>query len=86
MAGSTSRAPTGDALRVWREVLIDDLGGEDAISTQQRAMVDLCCRTFLILEHIDRWMLSNEAIINKRSRKLFPIAQQRQRYADSLAK
>ncbi len=76
----------GGALSAWRDGLVRDLGGESAISMQQRAMIDLCVRTYLILEHIDRWMLANQAIINRRNRTLFPIARHRQRYADSLSK
>ena len=75
--------PVGDALSAWRQGLIDDLGGEP--STAQLAMIDLACRSYLMLEHIDQWMLKN-SLINKRSRKLHPVVGQRMRVADSLAK
>ncbi len=78
--------PPGDALRAWRQGLINDLGGEDKISTAQRAIIDMAVRTFLLLEHIDQWVLSNQAIVNKRDRKVFRIVLDRQRMADSLAK
>jgi hypothetical protein len=66
--------PAGDALREWRQGLIEDLGG--APSTAQLAMIDMACREYLILEHVDRWMLSNKAIVNKRNRRLFDIVLQ----------
>jgi hypothetical protein len=76
--------PVGQALRQWRQGLIEDLGGDP--STAQLAMIDMACREYLILEHVDRWMLSNKAIVNKRNRRLFDIVLHRNRLADSLAK
>ncbi len=78
--------PAGESLRVWRQGLIDDLGGEDKVSTAQLALVDLAVRSYLMLEHIDRWVLSTQNIVNKRDRKVFRIVLDRQRMADSLAK
>ena len=77
---------TGEALRCWRTALIDDLGGEDALSTQKLALVDLCCRQWLMIEHVDRFILINDAIVNKRNRRLFRVMLDRQRLVDSLAK
>lgn len=48
-------------------------------------MVGRCCRSYLMLQHIDPWMLNN-SLINKRSRKLHPIVAQRMRVADSLSR
>lgn len=76
--------PAGDALREWRQGLIEDLGGEP--STAHLAMIDMACREYLILEHFDRWMLSNKAIVNNRNRRLFDIVLHRNRLADGLAK
>ncbi len=78
--------PAGEGLRVWRRGLIDDLGGEDKVSTAQLALVDLAVRSYLMLEHIDRWVLSTQNIVNKRDRRVFRIILDRQRMADSLAK
>ena len=76
----------GAALRVWRDALIADLGGEDRVSTQQRAIVDLACRTYLMLQHVDNYILGEKALVNRRSRKLHPVVLHRQRLADGLAK
>ncbi len=78
--------PAGEGLRAWRRGLINDLGGEDKVSTAQLALVDLAVRSYLMLEHIDRWVLSTQNIVNKRDRKVFRIVLDRQRMADSLAK
>jgi hypothetical protein len=48
------RTAMGKALERWRQELIDDLGGEDNISAQQRAIIDLAVKNKLILDTIDR--------------------------------
>jgi hypothetical protein len=76
----------GDALRLWRSGLIADLGGVDHLSTQQRAIVELATRTYVLLESVDRWMLAQSSLINKSKRVLFPVVTQRQALADGLAR
>jgi hypothetical protein len=83
--------------RLWRDIsafregLIADLGGEDNLSAQQMAVVELAVidRTLLML--IDGFVfgqrdpdnpLSN--VLNKRNRTLYPIILQRQQIADAL--
>lgn len=78
--------PVGEALRAWREGLIEDLGGDESVSTQKRAVIDLCVREYLMLESVDRWLLAQPSLVNKRRRRLFDVVLQRQRIADSLAK
>jgi hypothetical protein len=81
-----SLGAVGMALREWRTALVHDLGGESAISAQQRAIVEMASKTYLILSSIDRWMLAQPSLINKRRRALFHIVVQRQALADSLAR
>ena len=78
--------PDGELLRAWRDDLVADLGGEAAITTQERTIVDMAVRTLLILEHIDRYMLSKQVIVNKGKHTLFPVAVLRLKYSDSLAR
>jgi hypothetical protein len=80
------RSPAAVALRKWRTSVIDDLGGRDAISTQQEALVDLACRSKLMLDSIDSWIMEQPSLINKRKRMLLPVVLQRQQLADGLAK
>jgi hypothetical protein len=47
------RTTLGKALPEWRQELTQDLGGPDAVSTQQRAIVDLAVRTKFLLDSID---------------------------------
>jgi hypothetical protein len=73
-------------LLAWRDELTAALGGSDAISPQQKALVELCARTRLILDHADAFVLQQGNLINKRRRALYPIVEQRQRLSDSLLK
>ena len=80
------RSQASVAIRKWRAELIADLGGDDAVSTQQLAIVDLAGKQKLLLDSIDTWLLSQPSLINKRKRMLLPVVQQRQALADALAK
>ncbi len=81
-----SLGDVGEALKVWRADLVADLGGEGAISTQERAVIELATRTQLLLESIDRWLLEQPSLVNKSRRQLFPVVLQRQQLADALAR
>lgn len=80
------RTSLGYALKKWRKDLIEDLGGENNISTQQSALVDLAVKSKLILDSIDAWLLTQTTLINKRKRSLYPVVLQRQTLADGLAR
>jgi len=80
------RSSIGRALTRWRESLIKDLGGKDAISTQQEALVDLAVKTKLLLDSIDRWLFSQRSLVNARKRALIPVVRERQILADGLAR
>jgi hypothetical protein len=80
------RTTLGKALAEWRQELIRDLGGPDAVSTQAQAIVDLAVRTKLLLDSVDAWLLTQPSLINKRARALLPVVRERQQLADSLAR
>ncbi len=80
------RTSLGKALTQWRADLIQDLGGESAISTQERALVDLSVRTKLMLDSIDAWVLGQPSLVNARKRAVLPVVRERVQFADALAK
>jgi hypothetical protein len=84
--GIDGRASVGRALIAWRVQLVSDLGGEEAISTQQSALVDLAVRTKLLVESVDAYLLAMPSPVNKQRRSLFPVVMQRQQLAESLAR
>ncbi len=81
-----SLGDVGVTLKAWKDALIADLGGEDAVSTQERAVVDMAVRTHLMLESVDRWLLQQPSLVNKSRRQLFPVVLQRQQLADALTR
>lgn len=70
----------------WRADLVADLGGPDAITTQQAAVVDLSMKTKLILDSVDVWILTQPSLINVRRNALLPVVRERQILADALAR
>lgn len=71
------RTTVGRALAAWRADLVADLGGIDAISTQERALVEEAVKTKLLLDSVDAWLLSQGSLINKRTRAVVPAVRDR---------
>ena len=76
----------GKALAEWRAEILQDLGGEEAVSAQCRAVPDVAVTTKLLLGGIDSWLLRQPSLINACKRCLFPVVLQRQQLADALAR
>src|SRR5438445_13312622 len=55
----------GRALHEWRVSLITDLGGPDAVSTQQLALIDLAVRTKLLADSVDGYALSMSSPVHR---------------------
>ena len=64
------RSSTGKALIRWRKDLVADLGGD--VSTQQGAVIDLCCKNKLLLDSIDTWLLTQKSLINRNTKLSYP--------------
>ena len=80
------RTTLGKALAQWRRELVADLGGKEAVSAQQIALIELAAGTKLLLDSIDAWLLKQPSLVNARRRAVLPIVLQRQQLADSLAR
>ncbi len=80
------RTKIGRALLQWRNELLEDLGGVDAVSTQQIAVVELAVKSKLLLDSIDAWLLKQPSLVNARKKSLLPVVRERQQLADSLAR
>ena len=80
------RTALGKALAQWRAELLQDLGGPEAVSTQELVVVDLAVKTKLLLDSVDAWLLTQPSLVNARKRSLLPVVLQRQQLADSLAR
>lgn len=75
-------APAG-ALLAWRGELITDLGGDDAVSAQERAVVELAVPTKLYVDSLDAGLLEQPSLVLKRRLFVLPVLVERQRLADS---
>lgn len=80
-----SLGDVGEALKAWKQAIIDDLGGETEVSAMELSVIELACKTHLLLASVDRFLLEQKSLINKSKRQLFPIVTQRQTLADALA-
>lgn len=80
------RTALGRALEDWRYSILQDLGGVDQTSTQQRQVIDLAVKTKLLLDSIDAYLVKQPSLVNHRKRMVLPVVLQRQQLADALAR
>jgi hypothetical protein len=80
----SSRTALGRELQAWRNGLVDDLGGEDQISTQRLALVDLAVRTKLQVDSVDAYLLGLPSLVDKRHRRMWPVVKERQSLVNQL--
>jgi hypothetical protein len=80
------RTVAARSLLDWRKNLLDDLGGETAVSAQQMALVETAVRTRLYVDHVDAWIMERGSLINAKRRAIYPIIRERQQLVDSLAR
>ena len=73
-------------LAEWRSELIRDLGGQENLSTQQVAIVDLVAKSKLLVDSLDAWLLKQPSLINARKKSILPVLRERQQLVDSLAR
>jgi hypothetical protein len=79
------RTGAGKWLHETREQLIDAIGGEAVLTPQLAAVIDSACRTKLLLDHVDAYLLEmGPRIVHRRRRQLIAAVQQRTALADSL--
>ena len=71
------RTLTAKMLVEWRTGIVNDLGGPEAISSQQTTLIELAVRTKLMLEHIDSFILAQDSIIDLERKSLYPVVRER---------
>ena len=86
LAAVDGRTLAARAVKMWKQELLTDLGGEENLSTQKRALVELVVRTRLMVDHVDAYLMELGSPVNRRFKRLHPIARERQQLVDSLAK
>jgi len=80
------RSRVAHALDHFRNDLIRDLGGPEAVTQQQRVIVDLAVRTHLMVQSIDNYILNLDYLVQRKKKALWPVVRERTVLADSLAR
>jgi len=70
------RTAAAQSLIAWQKALIRDLGGEKAITAQQRALVERAARMKLYLDHLDACLMEMPTLVNRRSRSVWPVVRE----------
>jgi hypothetical protein len=86
LAAIDHRTTAARDLMRWKKELLADLGGQENVSTQRLAIVDLTVRTKLYIDHVDAFLMEQKSLVNRRRKALLPIVTQRQTLCDSLAR
>jgi hypothetical protein len=86
LARIDKRTAGAQGLIAWRRELLSALGGAEHVSPQKVAIVDLCVRTKLYVDHLDAFLMGRESLVNKKTRSIIPALRERQQLADSLAR
>ena len=76
----------GQELAAWRASLIADLGGEENLTTAERALVDIAVRDRLLLDSVDAWLLSEPRLVNGRKKSVYPAVAQRMKLAEGFSR
>ena len=74
------------ALFAWRDELLSAIGGEADASPQKKALVEMCTRTKLYVDHLDSYLMELSTLVNRRKKTVWPVLRERQQLCDSLAK
>ena len=80
------RTSVARSLAQWRAQIERDLGGKEALTAQQHAILDLAVKSKLLLDSVDSWLLCQDSLINRRKRSLIPALRERTQLADALAR
>src|SRR5712692_6903327 len=72
------------ALLEWKRELERDLGGVEGLSAQKRTIVEMAARARLYIDHIDGWLMTQESLVNRKRRSVYPVVQQRNTLVNTL--
>lgn len=68
------RSVAARALLDWRAELIAALGGEQTVTPQQTALIELATRTRLYVDHLDVFLMAQRSLVNVKREDYAPRA------------
>lgn len=86
LASIDRRTAAARALIDFRDQLVADKGGPDAVSAAEMALIEQATRLRLYVDHLDAWLMEQPSLINKRSRSVLPAPRERAALGDSLVR
>jgi hypothetical protein len=86
LAAIDRRTHAAKGLLSWRDDLISALGGAENASPMKLAIIEQATRAKLILDHVDAYLLSQESLLNRRSKRILPIVLERTKLAEHFVK
>jgi hypothetical protein len=82
LAAVDARTAPAQAMLAHRRDLIASLGGDDAVSPQQRALVDMAVRLRLLADHGYAFLLAQKTLVTRR-RAFIPLVREVTAVAES---
>lgn len=82
-------SPVELAAREWRQAVLADLGGADAVPATLAALLDAATGSKILLDSLDRYVFllaEQDGLVNRRNRRVFAIVADRMRVADGLTR
>lgn len=80
------RSAIGRAVKEWRDALATDLGGDTALSAQQRLVLDMVTMDKMLIDSIETYLLSQKSVVNRRKKAAYPILLQLAQLKDSMTR
>ena len=85
----TDLTPVEQAAREWKEGVIADCGGRQALTHAKLALISSATGSWIILSTIDQYVFAlaqTQGLTSKKHRRVWPVVEQRARIAESFSR
>jgi hypothetical protein len=70
----------------WRDELVSALGGQENVTPQEYALLEMLIKTRLLLEHVDAYILGLTSLVNRKKHAMKPIVRERLTLVDTCSR
>jgi hypothetical protein len=70
----------------WRDEFVSALGGQENVTPQEYALLEMLIKTRLLLEHVDGYVLGLDSLVNRKKHALKPIVRERLTLVDTCSR